>query len=176
MGNRRLSAEGIAFLSQREGRHSRAYLDSAGLWTIGVGHLIKPDEEHLRTAELSDAEIDALLRQDVEIAERSVNANVQRRITQNQFDALVSFVFNVGAAAFAESTLLKLLNDRAQPAAISAQFKRWNQAGGKVVSGLVKRRNLEAALFWKHLGTLSMALLLTAGVLLIGAGIVIMTT
>jgi len=142
-----LSDRGLAFLTEREGLLLRAYRDSVGIWTIGVGHVIHPsdsaDPEHLT---ISEAQARMWLRLDVQIAERAVTALVTAVLLQHQFDALVSFVFNVGVAAFQGSTLLKRLN-RGDLRGASEQFKRWAFAGGRVIAGLVDRRARERMLF-----------------------------
>jgi len=86
------------------------------------------------------------LSQDVRPAEQTVNNGVKVALNQNQFDALVSFTFNVGGASFNGSTLLKVLN-QGQYAQVPDQLRRWNKAGGKVVQGLVNRRENEVKLW-----------------------------
>lgn len=142
-----LSDRGLAFLIEREGLKLRAYRDSAGIWTIGVGHVIRPtdsdDPEHLA---IDEAKARVWLREDVKVAEQAVTEFVTVPLMQHQFDALVSFVFNVGVGAFKGSTLLKRLN-RGDVRGASEQFKRWAFAGGRVVAGLVDRRAREKMLF-----------------------------
>lgn len=166
---RTMSPQGIALLKELEGVERKAYRDTAGLWTIGVGHLIKPNEQDLLTATLTDEEIDQLLRADLAWAEKAVNDAVRVRITQNQFDALVSFAFNVGANAFQDSTLLRKLNAGDEPREIVYEFARWNKAGGRVVQGLVTRRKREAGLFLQHMSTLAVLLLIGAALAMLTA-------
>ena len=141
-----------------EGFEPRVYSDAAGKLTIGVGHLLTPSElssgkiwiagEPVRYADgLSEAQILELLGQDLEGAEAAVNNGVEVELSQNQFDALVSFCFNVGAAAFRNSTLLRLLN-QGHYDDVPAQLRRWVHCRGEVVQGLVRRREHEIAL-WK---------------------------
>ena len=116
----RLSDVGLLKLRSREGSKNKAYKDTKGIWTIGVGHTgpeVKPG------LEISEAEISRLLANDVKWAEVAVNA-VAVPLNQQQFDALVSFVFNIGASAFAKSTMKKLL-DKGDMAGAAAQFDRW---------------------------------------------------
>ena len=87
-----------------------------------------------------------LLSQDVNPAENTVNTNVKVPLNQNQFDALVSFTFNVGGGAFKGSTLLKVLNQK-QYTQVPTQLLRWTRAGGKVVQGLLNRRQNEIKLW-----------------------------
>jgi len=138
-----ISLAGLNFIKAVEGMKLTRYKDSAGLWTIGVGHLIKPFENYTT---ITEAEAMRLLAEDVAEAEIAVNRYVKVPLTQNQFDALVSFVFNVGSGAFRRSTLLTKLN-AGDYAGAAAQFPAWRKAGGVVVSGLVNRRNKEVALF-----------------------------
>jgi lysozyme len=95
---------------------------------------------------LTDQQVLDLLSQDVQPAENAVNAGVKVALNQNQFDALVSFTFNVGVGAFSGSTLLKVLN-QGDYDGVPAQLSRWNKAGGKVVQGLVNRRDNEIKLW-----------------------------
>lgn len=138
-----ISLAGLNFIKSVEGLKLTRYLDSAGLPTIGVGHLIKAWENYTT---ITEAEAMRLLAQDVGAAETAVNSAVTVPLSQNQYDALVSFVFNVGGGALRRSTLLKKLNAGDYQGA-AAQFPAWRKAGGKVVTGLVNRRNKEVALF-----------------------------
>lgn len=126
-----------------EGLRLTAYLDGGGVWTIGYGHTGADVREGL-TIPLSEAE--RLLTRDLRVAEGHVNDVVKVKLTQNQFDALVSFVYNVGGGAFRSSTLLKLLNAGDYEGAAN-QLLRWNKDNGKVVKGLTNRRHEERELF-----------------------------
>jgi GH24 family phage-related lysozyme (muramidase) len=92
---------------------------------------------------------ETLLAIDLQKFEKCINDNVKKPLTQNEFDALVSFVFNVGTGAFEKSSMLKLLNSGHMPLA-AGQFDRWIYAKGKVLNGLKKRRAAEKALFLTH--------------------------
>lgn len=154
----RTSIEGIRFVEDVEGKRNKVYKDTKGLPTIGVGHLLTKDElssgkilingERVKYAEgLTDAQVEQLLQQDLSDAEGSITAGVAVPLTQNQFDALVSFTFNVGRRAFLDSTLLKLLNGGNYDA-IPTQLLRWCHDGqGNTVAGLLTRRKREVALF-----------------------------
>ena len=87
-----------------------------------------------------------LLEQDLRIAERAVNDSVKVPLNQNQFDALVSFVFNVGTGAFRNSTLLRMLNE-GQYDQVPNQMRRWNRSGNRIVNGLINRREKEIKLW-----------------------------
>lgn len=147
MGKRKqISLAGLALIKRAEGLALAPYKDAAGLWTIGYGHKLESGEWWDK---VSQADADALLARDVTDAEDAVNSLVSVPITQEQFDALVSFTYNVGAGALKKSTLLAKLN-AGDPAA-AAEFGRWVHAGGKVLPGLQTRRAEEARLFTEGL-------------------------
>lgn len=131
-----------ALVRQFEGCQLQAYLDLAGIPTIGVGHTrgVKMGDH------CSQLQADLWLTQDLDDAGASVASLVKAPLTQDQFDALTSFTFNLGVRRLAESTMLILLNKRDYHSA-AAQFSRWVYAGGKVLDGLVRRRAAEAKLF-----------------------------
>jgi lysozyme len=152
-----MSEQGLELLKQWEGFKSKVYKDSAGLPTIGVGHLLTQSERTsgaivinglaVQYADgLTDQQVLDLLSQDVQPAEQAVNNGVKVALDQNQFDALVSFTFNTGTGAFSSSTLLKVLN-QGQYDQVPDQLRRWNKAGGQVVQGLVNRRENEIKLW-----------------------------
>jgi lysozyme len=139
------SQAGLDFIAEHEGLELTAYPDpgSGGEpWTIGVGraHGVKQGDTCTKHEALQ------WLAEDVETAEKAVLRMVDVPLSQNQFDALVSFVFNCGAGNFEKSTLLKLLNAGDYDGA-KGQFPRWNKAAGREMAGLTKRRHAEAALF-----------------------------
>lgn len=139
------SSNGRAFLREAEGEKLTTYLCSAGVLTIGVGHT-GPDVK--RGLTITKAQSDALLAADLARFERAVNNAVKLPLTQNQFDALVSLAFNIGSRAFADSTLVRLLN-AGQYDQVPAQLARWNKVNGKSDKGLTARRAREASLFRK---------------------------
>src|SRR5579872_1827793 len=139
-----LSENGLKLIESFEGLRLEVYNDAAGLPTIGYGHLITVGEDFSNGLTLEQAQ--ELLAKDTAIAQEAVNTYVTVPLTQNQFDALCSFVYNVGTNAFKESTLLKLLNKKSYYTAWE-EFVKWDHAGGKVVEGLLRRRQAEAALF-----------------------------
>lgn len=136
------SERGLALIMECEGFCPEAYLCPAGVWTIGYGHTggVRPGERCSRD------EARDWLGRDVGAAEQAVRRHVRIPLAQAEFDALVSFVFNVGTGAFAASTLLRKLGagDRAGAA---AEFDRWVRGGDRVLPGLVTRRARERALF-----------------------------
>lgn len=143
MANFKYSSAGLQLTKQFEGCRLTAYQDQVGVWTIGYGHTGSDVHEGLTIAE---DQATTLLAADVAWAVTCVNKSVKSSINQNQFDALVDFVFNLGCASFGQSTLLRDLN-AGKIAAAAQQFLRWNKAGGKVVAGLTRRRQAEADLF-----------------------------
>jgi lysozyme len=143
MQNFTYSDAGLNLTKGFEGLRLTAYQDCAGIWTIGYGHT-GPDIHEGQT--ITEFEAEALLRADLSAAVACVNRAVTAPITQPQFDALVDFCFNAGRGNFLGSTLLRLINE-GNPGAAAAQFGLWVHAGGAVVSGLVRRRQAEAALF-----------------------------
>ena len=138
----RISEDGIALIKRFEGVCLEAYLDSVRVWTIGYGHTQGVKEGDTCTADQANE----WLKEDVHRAENCVAQSVSVDLTQGEFDACVSFIFNLGCGAFLGSTLLRLINDGRMDDA-AAQFVRWSHAGGVQVAGLVKRREAEAALF-----------------------------
>lgn len=140
------SPQGRQAIIQHEGIRYEPYRDVAGYWTIGVGHLIVPgdgvprDPTSGNPLPIDETLLMTLFETDLAHAEKAVNDYVFVPLTQNQFDALVDFVFNFGASRFATSTLRKLLNEGSYPQA-AEEFKKWIHAGGVPVSGLIARRN-----------------------------------
>lgn len=139
------SQGGLDFIQDVEGCKLFAYLDTGGVWTIGVGHT---GPEVVKGLSCTMEQAMAWLAEDVREAEDAINKAVKVSLTQNQFDALVSFVFNVGVGAFLSSTLLKKLNAGDYEGA-AGQFPRWNKDNGKEIAGLTKRRHLEQSVFQK---------------------------
>ena len=141
----RTSRKGIEFIKAHEGLRLDAYLCPAGVPTIGYGHTHGVKIGDRITAEQAER----LLIGDLIVAETEVN-RYGFDLTQNQFDALVSFVFNVGAGNFRSSTLLKRLKASPNDPDIANQFKRWVYGGGKVLPGLARRRNEESKLYFNR--------------------------
>jgi lysozyme len=152
-----MSQHGLDLLTQWEGCELKVYNDAAGLPTIGVGHLLTKSEltsgkiniggvAVKYTDGITQQQSEQLLAQDLDPTEAAVNGGVKVALNQNQFDALTSFTFNVGVAAFTGSTLLRLLN-QGQYAQVPDQLMRWTRAGGRVVQGLVNRRQNEIKLW-----------------------------
>lgn len=164
---RGVSENGLALIKRFEGFSATPYLCPAGKWTIGYGHVISP---HLLRGPVTIEEAEALLKNDLVAVESAINRLVTAPLTQNQFDALCSLIYNIGVGAFAASTLLKLLSSRAHAQhgtdtgssdskkldtglrrydEAAKQFLRWVYAGGKRLPGLEVRRQAEMELFEK---------------------------
>ena len=138
----RTGRDGVELIRHFEGCYLDAYLCPAGVWTIGYGHTANVKEGDSVDQEAAEA----FLIEDLEKFEQAVMRLVEVPLTQQQFDALVSWTFNLGAGNLAESTLLRKLNNY-QYAEVPEQMMRWVRAGGQVLDGLVKRRAAEAAMF-----------------------------
>lgn len=138
-----ISETGLDLIKAFEGLRLTAYVCPAGVLTIGYGSTGSHVKPGMR---ITEEEADALIEKDLERFEHGVESLVKVEISQNEFDALVSFAFNLGLGALGQSTLLRLLNQSKYMEA-AAQFKRWDKAGGKTLAGLTRRRLAEAALF-----------------------------
>ena len=140
----KISEAGLSLIKSFEGCVLTAYLDAVGIWTVGYGHTGPSVHRGLTITQKLAEDI---LVQDVRRFELGVLNNVKVNLNQNEFDALVSFSFNVGVNALKNSTLLRLLNDGADRSIVAAEFLRWNKGGDKVLEGLTRRRQAEKALF-----------------------------
>lgn len=136
------SQKGIDLIKSFEGCRLTAYQDSVGVWTIGYGHT----SGVYSGMTITEAQAEAYLKSDLVTSENAVNKYVTYAINQNQFDALVSFTFNLGSGNLASSTLLKKLN-QGDISGAANEFDKWIYAGGEVLEGLVKRRAAEKELF-----------------------------
>ncbi|EPQ1034095.1 lysozyme [Enterobacter hormaechei] len=141
------SEKGIALIKQFEGCRLTAYQDSVGVWTIGYGWTYPVDGKPIRAGMTINQETaERLLKTGLVSYESDVSRLVKVGLTQGQFDALVSFTYNLGARSLSTSTLLRKLN-AGDYAGAADEFLRWNKAGGKVLNGLTRRREAERALF-----------------------------
>ena len=156
----KISQYGLEHLQLSEGSKKNVYRDSAGFPTIGVGHLLTRAERNSGKLYLggmavrwknglSCIQVLQLLNKDLSRFEKTVNQHVLIPLTQHQYDALVSFSFNVGTGAFRKSTLLKRVNAK-RFKDVPAQFRRWNRSGGRVSRGLKNRREREITLWNKR--------------------------
>lgn len=138
-----ITRSGIDKIKRHEALRLEPYKDAADKWTIGYGHLLLPGEWWNK---ITEPQAEDLLRKDLAIAESNINTVVKVPLNKNQYDALVSFVFNIGINAFTKSTLLRKLNAGDYVGATN-EFKRWKYAGGKINTGLITRRQREETLF-----------------------------
>ena len=136
------SQEGIALIKKFEGCELEAYQDAVGVWTIGYGH-IKGVKEGMT---ITKQQAEEMLLEELVEYENYVLEAVNHQLDQCMFDALVSWTYNLGPSNLNSSTMLKVLN-AGDYDGVPEQIKRWNKAGGKVLQGLVRRREAEALLF-----------------------------
>ena len=152
-----LSERGRKMIAEFEGCSRKPYKCPAGAMTIGIGHALTKDELDSGMLAIDGAsvpwrngitmdQVQALFDQDVEPFERLINTTTHRPINQNQFDALVSFSFNIGAYAYRHSTALRKLNSYNR-SEVPAEMRRWDKANGKKIKGLTERRKHESELF-----------------------------
>ena len=140
-----IGQKGIDLIKHFEGCELNAYKCPAGVWTIGYGHIKGVSEGMSITQEQAEQ----MLLDELKEYENYINELVTVNLSQNQFDALVSWVYNLGPANLQSSTLLKVLNS-GDYSGVPAQIERWNKAGGKVLEGLIRRREAESALFCEY--------------------------
>ena len=139
--NLSIHSSGSFHSNKEEGARNKAYKDSKGLWTIGVGHLIKDDEKDLITANLTNDQVEDLLKKDLKWCSEAVETSVKVPLQQHQFDALYSLCFNIGGTNFAKSTVVKKINENDLQGAADA-ILMWNKP-----DVLINRRKRERALF-----------------------------
>ena len=144
----KLSANGFKLLGELEGIVLRPYRDSVGIPTIGIGSTYYEDGTKVKMSDkaITKERVIQLAKNVVKSFEAQVNKSILLTMTQNQFDAMVLLCYNIGESGFARSSVVRNFNaGNLQKAADS--FLLWNKAGGKVVRGLVNRRNIERTLF-----------------------------
>lgn len=147
----RLGSKGLELIKSFEGFYRKPYLDPIGIPTIGYGATYYPNKKKvtMKDKPLTEKEASDLLKEMMVTYENDVKRLVKRELNQNQFDALVSFTYNLGSANLGKSTLLKKVNANPCDKTIKDEFLKWNKAGGKVLNGLTRRRNAEAELYFK---------------------------
>ena len=144
---RKISQHGLEKLKQWEGLKTKAYKDAGGVWTIGYGHTATAGEPKPRAGMvITAAEAERILLKDLVQYEAAVENNVKVKLNDNQFAALVSFVYNIPLVSFKKSTLLKKLN-AGNYDAVPTELMKWTKAGGKKLQGLVNRRRAEGYLW-----------------------------
>jgi len=140
--NMNTGTKGLDLIKFFEGLELEAYRCAAGVWTIGYGHTKGVE----RGMKIDESTANQMLSEELAEYENYVNTLVTVELNQDQFDAMVSWVYNLGGGNLQASTLLKVLN-AGDYDGVPAQMMRWNKAGGKVLEGLTKRRQAEADLF-----------------------------
>lgn len=142
------SENGVKLIKHYEGFKSKAYVCPAGVVTIGYGTTYYPDGQRVRiTDTCTEQQASEWLKTNLKIYEKEVDVMTRDDISQRQFDALVSFAYNLGGNALRSSTLLKKVNKNPNDPTISQEFAKWVKAGGKTLRGLVTRRVSEAKLY-----------------------------
>ena len=139
----KIGTQGLELIKTFEGLELNAYKCAAGVWTIGYGHTKDVQEGMV----ISALKANEMLQNELVEYEGYVNVLVTVPLTQNQFDALVSWVYNLGSTNFQSSTLLKVINAGGEMLGVPSQIMRWNKANGRVLEGLTRRRQAEADLF-----------------------------
>ena len=137
-----ISTPGIDLIKAFEGCKLKTYRCSGNVLTIGYGHTKGVEEDQ----EITQKEADALLLEDIHMVETHCKRLINIPLEQHQWDAIVSWCFNLGCGNLRASTMLQVINS-GQIDKVSEQIVRWNKAGGKVVAGLTRRRKAEAAMF-----------------------------
>lgn len=146
----RLGSKGLNLIELFEGFYSKPYLDPIGIPTIGYGATYYPNKKKVTMQDkpITEKEASELLKYMLISYENDVKRLVKSKLTQNQFDALVSFTYNLGSTNLGKSTLLKKVNVNPNDKSIRDEFMKWNKAGGKVFNGLTRRRNAESNLYF----------------------------
>ncbi len=144
------SDKGIELIKRFEGLSLKPYLCPANIPTIGYGNTFYKNGKKVTMNDkpITEQKAVEMLRQSLEKFEQYVDSYTTDSITQNQFDALVSFCYNLGPANLKSSTLLKKVNANQNDPTIKDEFLKWTKAGGRKLAGLVKRREAEAELYF----------------------------
>lgn len=146
-GLKDISERGFEIIREFEGFRENAYLDTGGVWTIGFGTIKYPDGTRVKKGDTcTRGQAEVWLKNDSAWVDACLDRTVKIKLNQNQFDALASFVYNIGESAFIKSTMLTLINQNSITAA-AGQFDRWVFDNGKRIQGLVNRRVKEKVLF-----------------------------
>jgi GH24 family phage-related lysozyme (muramidase) len=143
---RHITHEGLNRIKRFEGFSPTVYICPAGYPTIGYGHVVQNEEKDRFSDGIDKEQGEELLRRDAQVAERAVLRLITVPLTDGQFDALVSFTFNLGSGALQRSTLRRKVN-REEHAQVPDQLLRWVWAAGKRLKGLARRRAAESAVY-----------------------------
>ena len=147
----KLSQNGYKFISAFEGVKNNAYQDQRGIWTIGIGFIQVNGHPVNEGMTMTNEQIQSTFLAQIATYESAVNQHVISKINQNQFDALVSFAYNLGVGSLLQSTLLKKVNANPNDTTITQEFEKWDHAGVVISQGLLRRRTAEAALYFTHM-------------------------
>ena len=146
-----MKTQDISLIKKFEGLVLKAYKDPVGIWTIGYGTIRYPNGEKVKQGDsITKQQAEDYLRSDVVKFEKEITKLVKKSLTQNQFDALVSFTYNLGSTNLSKSTLLEKINKDPDDPSIRLEFIKWNKAGGKELLGLTRRRIEESDLYFKY--------------------------
>lgn len=146
----KLSQKGLELIKQFEGLSLTPYLCPANIVTIGYGNTYYPNGQKIKLTDPAITQIvaESFLKHSLSTYEKAVDSFCRDDISQSQFDALVSFAYNLGIGALQKSTLIKKVNANPKDVTIADEFMKWNKANGKVLVGLTKRRQAEANLYF----------------------------
>ena len=146
----KLSQKGLELIKQFEGLSLTPYVCAGGINTIGYGNTYYTNGKKvtLQDKPITKQQAEELLKFSLSTYEKAVDSFCRDDISQSQFDALVSFAYNLGTGALQKSTLIKKVNANPKDVTIADEFLKWNKANGKVLVGLTKRRQAEANLYF----------------------------
>lgn len=146
----KLSQKGVDLIKQFEGLSLTPYVCAGGINTIGYGNTYYTNGKKvtLKDPKITTQQAEELLKHSLSTYEKAVDSFCRDDISQSQFDALVSFAYNLGTGALQKSTLIKKVNTNPKDVTIADEFLKWNKANGTVLKGLTKRRQAEANLYF----------------------------
>jgi lysozyme len=146
----KLSQKGLELIKQFEGLSLTPYVCAGGINTIGYGNTYYTNGKKvtLKDPKITQQQAEELLKHSLSTYEKAVDSFCRDDISQSQFDALVSFAYNLGTGALQKSTLIKKVNANPKDVTIANEFLKWNKAGGRVLVGLTRRRQAEANLYF----------------------------
>ena len=146
----KVNAEGYALIKRFEGCRLKAYKCPANVWTIGFGNTFYEDGTKVKEGDvITQQRADELAKFIIDQFAVSIAPFIQKTLTENQFSACVSLAYNIGTGGFKKSSVFKKLNVNPNDATIADSFRLWNKGGGKILAGLVKRREAEIQLYFK---------------------------
>jgi len=146
----KVNAEGYALIKRFEGCRLKSYKCPANVWTIGFGNTFYEDGTKVKEGDIiTQQRADELAKFIIDQFATSIIPFIQKPLTENQFSACVSLAYNIGTGGFKKSSVFKKLNINPADPSIADSFRLWNKGGGKILPGLVKRREAEIALYFK---------------------------